>query len=189
MISQELRARETFVVPNQLSPSTDGKNKTVDYLFTGLSLHVPGHSRFSRGSNAAKCVFCKGFHWSDKCRVVTDTEARKEFLRKRKRCFSCLNVDRVSRNCTKSKPCFYIKGMHNSAICHNKKDKRDKTAAIDSSTNYASSFSSVILPTTEILLENPLNKQEVRVTVLFDQSSQRTYVTQRVKNILQLVPI
>ena len=100
-----------------------------------------------------------------------------------------MNVDRVSRNCTKSKPCFYIKGMHNSAICHNKKDKRDKTAAIDSSTNYASSFSSVILPTTEILLENPLNKQEVRVTALFDQSSQRTYVTQRVKNILQLVPI
>ena len=96
--------------------------------------------------------------------MVTDTEARKEFSRKRKRCFSCLNVDRVSRNCTKSKPCFYVKGMHNSAICHNKKDKRDKTAAIDSSTNYASSFSSVILPTTEILLENPLNKQELKKT-------------------------
>ena len=93
--------------------------------------------------------------------MITDPEASKEFLRKGKRCFLCLNVDHVSRSCTKSKSCFYCKGMHNSAICRNKKDKRDKTATIDSSTNYASSFSSVLLPTAEILLENPLNKHEV----------------------------
>ena len=161
LISLELRARETCVVPNQLSPSTDGKNGILDDLFTGSSLHVARNSRSSRESNAVKCVFCKGFHWSVKCRVITDPEASKEFLRKGKRCFLCLNVDHVSRSCTKSKSCFYCKGMHNSAICRNKKDKRDKTATIDSSTNYASSFSSVYLPTAEILLENPLNKHEV----------------------------
>ena len=120
-------SRETCVVPNQLSPSTDGKNEIVNNLFTGSSLHVAGNSRSSRGSNAVKCVFCKGFYWSHKCRVITDPEARKEFLRKGKKCFLCLNVDHVSRNCTKSKPCFYCKGMHNSVACHNKKDKRSKT--------------------------------------------------------------
>ena len=106
LISLELRARETCVVPNQLSLSMDGKNKIVDDLFTGSSLNVIGNSRSSRRSNAFKCVFCKGFHWSDKCRVITDPEDRKEFLRKGKRCFLCLNVDHVSRNCTKSKSCF-----------------------------------------------------------------------------------
>ena len=45
LISLDLRARETRVVPNQLSPSTDGKNKIVDDLFTGSSLHVAGNSR------------------------------------------------------------------------------------------------------------------------------------------------
>ena len=55
--------------------------------------------------------------------MIADPEARKEFLKKGKRCFLCLNVDHVGRNCTKSKSCFYCKGMHNSAICHNKKDK------------------------------------------------------------------
>ena len=40
-------------------------------------------------------------------------------------------------------------------------------------------FSAILLPTTEIVLENSLNKQEIRVTALFDQSSQRTYVTQK----------
>ena len=106
LISLELRARETCVVPNQLSLSMDGKNKIVDDLFTGSSLNVARNSRSSRRSNAVKCVFCKGFHWSDKCRVITDPEDRKEFLRKGKRCFLCLNVDHVSRNCTKSKSCF-----------------------------------------------------------------------------------
>ena len=53
--------------------------------------------------------------------MIADPEARKEFLKKGKRCFLCLNVDHVSRNCTKSKSCFYCKGMHNSAICHNNK--------------------------------------------------------------------
>ena len=189
LISLELWARETCVVPNQLSPSMDGKNEIVDDLFIGSSLHVAGNSRSWRGSNAVKCVFCKGFHWLDKCRVIADPEARKEFLKKGKRCFLCLNVDHVGRNCTKSKSCFYCKGMHNSAICHNKKDKWGKSVTIDSSTNYASNFYSALLPTTEILLENPLKKHEVPITALFNQSLQRTYVTQRVKRMLQLASI
>ena len=68
----------------------DGKSEIADDLFKGSSLHVAGNSRSARGSNAVKCVFCKGFHWSDKCWVITDPEARKGFLRKGKRCFFCV---------------------------------------------------------------------------------------------------
>ena len=69
--------------------------------------------------------------------------------------------------------------MHNSVICDGKNDSRGKTATIDSSTNYASSFPSILLPTVYIPLEKLLNKQEVCVTILFDQGSQRTYMTQK----------
>lgn len=79
--------------------------------------------------------------------------------------------------------------MHNSAICNNKKDNQRKTATIDSYTNYAFSFSSIRLPITDIVLEDSQKKQEVRVAALFQQSLQRAYVTQGVKNILQLAPI
>ena len=72
LISLELRARETCVVPDQLSPSNDGKNEIADDLFTGSSLHVVGNSRSLRGSNAVKCVFCKGYPRLDKCRMITD---------------------------------------------------------------------------------------------------------------------
>ena len=69
LINRELQAGETCVVPNQKSYSMDGKSKIVGDLFTGSSLHVALNSRSSRGSNAVKLVFCKGFQWSDKCRV------------------------------------------------------------------------------------------------------------------------
>ena len=120
LISLELRGRETCVVLKQLSPSTDCKSKIIDDLLTGSFLHVTRNSWSASGSNTVKSVFCKGFHWSDKCRVITNPEARKSFLRKGKRCFLCLNVDHLGCNCPKSKPCFYCKGMHHSSIWNKK---------------------------------------------------------------------
>ena len=48
-----------------------------------------------------KCVFCKGSHWSNKCELMADLSARKEFLRKElsERYFLCLEEGRLSRNC------------------------------------------------------------------------------------------
>ena len=37
-------------------------------------------------------------------------------------------------------------------------------------------------------MENPLSKKEVRKFFLFDQGSQRSYITKRIKNILDLKP-
>ena len=101
-----------------------------------------------------KCCFCKGSHWSDKCHAVMDTVARKEFLRKRDRCFLCLGQGHISKNCQKSKRCFYFKGLHNSAICGNKITKNNMTenSEINSLTNYSANSSSVLLQTAEFIL-------------------------------------
>ena len=172
LISMELRARETCVAPNKLSTSTDGKNKIADDLFTGLSLHVAENSKSADGSSAVKCVFCKGYHWPNNCRVIMDLDKLEKSSWENK-CFFCLNINHVRRNCPKSKKFFNRKGMHSRAvICNSKRDKRDKTATNDSSMNfhpvYPKSFSIFYLPTTEIFFVN-LDKQEVRVTALSDQ--------------------
>lgn len=70
----ELRARETCVVPNKLSTSTDGKNKIADDLLTGSFLHVAENSKSADGSSAVKCVFFKGYHWLNNCRMITDLD-------------------------------------------------------------------------------------------------------------------
>ena len=68
-----------------------------------------------------KYVFGCGNHWSDKCKVISELETRKEYLRKGNRCFLCLNQSHTSRNCSKTKTSYYCKGLHNSAICAKRK--------------------------------------------------------------------
>ena len=66
--------------------------------------------------------------------------------------------------------------MHNSSICNNR-DKNSETKPDENnkvSTNCASNISSVLLQTAEILVENPINKKQVKVKVLFDQESQKS---------------
>ena len=103
----------------------------------------------------------------------------------------------MSRNCSKIKTCYYCKGIHNSAVCENKsKQGKSKSEISDSdnknsetgqtSTNYFSNLALILLQTAEIVLENPLNKKEVRVKALLDQGSQRSYLSQRIKSILDL---
>ena len=67
-----------------------------------------------------KCVFCDEDHWWDECRIVSDLQARKDFLKNGNRCFMCLKTDPISRNCQNTKPCFYCKKLHNSATCSGK---------------------------------------------------------------------
>ena len=69
--------------------------------------------------------FCQDKQWSDKCEVVTDPLSWKEFLKKSGKCFLCLKDNHQVKDCKKSKPCYYCKGLHNSAICFQKDKKGD----------------------------------------------------------------
>ena len=174
LLNEELKTRETVNV--------EGKNVDWNEIlpFMGLSL-VLG----ARGTShqSMKYCFCKGSHCSDKCNVVTDAVARKEFLRKEDRCFLCLLPGHISGNCQKSKRCFYCKSSHNSAICENKitKNYMAENSEINSSTNYSANSSCVLLQTAEIILVNLVNKREIKGKT-FDKGSQGSYVTDRVNH-------
>ena len=135
--------------------------------FTGSSLYVSSKS---------------------KCRVVSDHEARKQVLRKERRCFTCLKVGHQSKDCSKS--CYHCKQSHHSAICNKGKKKFDfknskPTSETDSNdirpsftkTNYSSDFSTVLLLIAVGVIENPETRKETKIKILFDQGSQRTYIS------------
>ena len=82
-----------------------------------------------------KCVFCCGNHWPDKCKVISEPETGKEYLSKGNRCFLCLNECHISINSSKTKTCYYCKGLHNSAICAKKKDRLEKSGNPTDETN------------------------------------------------------
>ena len=134
LVNVELKAREACVVSSHIT--AEGKN---DFGFSSPS-HSPymgsslvsgtssvhrenmkfkkgGSKRHSLEASGRKCFsFCTENHWSDKCRVVSDVQARKDFLKNGNPCFICLKINHISRNYQKTKPCFYCKKLHNSAI-------------------------------------------------------------------------
>ena len=101
LFRDEIRARENINAAER-SKDKDGKNN-FDLDFTEPP---PRTDAVLTAQNTLKgrCLFCKAFHWSDKCTVLSDIEARKEFLRKGRRCFLCLREGHLAKNCTKTKP-------------------------------------------------------------------------------------
>ena len=74
--------------------------------------------------------------------------------------------------------------MRNSDICNDRNKQGNQTYK-----NCASNILSILLQTGDIVLENRNNKRQVKTKVQFDQVSQRSYVTKRVKNVLGLTAI
>ena len=116
----EIWAREACI----LKTAENGKNGSDNYEgfpYTGSFLHINSqyHNQGQKFTNI-KCVFFRHGHWSDKCSLITDPEAKKNFWKEKVFCFLCLKSSHGSRNCPKKKTCYYCKGIHNSAVCENK---------------------------------------------------------------------
>ena len=81
-INQEIIARENF--KNSFDSKEESKN------FTTSSLHTQARLK--------KCVFCKcEDHYSDQCRIITDTYTKREILKKGNLCFKCLNPETLRK--------------------------------------------------------------------------------------------
>ena len=99
----------------------------------------------------------------------------------------CLKKDHLSRNSKRIKTYFYCEGCHSSAICTERKSstgdsqKTDSKNSTESSTDFASGVSTVLLQTADLIVEGTTCEKQIKVKVLFDQGSQRNYVTKRVK--------
>ena len=53
----------------------------------------------------ARCPYCEGDHFPDRCSIVTDVRKRKEVLIKKKRCFVCTRGNHVSAECRSKRNC------------------------------------------------------------------------------------
>ena len=60
-------------------------------------------------SSFIKCLFCDKKHKSEKCRIVTEIQARKNILKKKKLCFVCLKPHHVAKDCKSKISCYICK--------------------------------------------------------------------------------
>ena len=115
LINEESRARESCIIPsNNFNSISDDEKQVCKNNLSYFESPASVSALYSNQTHQNKCVFCHGSHYSNKCDVVSEPQARKEYLRKDSRCFLSLNQSHISRNCPKTKTCYYCKGLYNS---------------------------------------------------------------------------
>ena len=143
------------------------------------------------------------------CESVTDPKARFEILKRDGRCFVCLSLDHQSTSCEKN--CRRCNGNHHQSIRRrqthrksqhdlsgnkNSQETQNSTLVTQSTevsqlpqaTTTASSGSkgTVLLQTASAIARNEDSAKSTRVKFLFDNGSQRSYVTDNLKSRLGL---
>ena len=104
----------------------------------------------------------------------TDPVAKKKNLKSHNFCFRCLKKDHTCGNCKREKICFYCKGKHNSDI-YTERTKNNPNKNTDNETSI--NFTNRWFVSRRWHMQKKTKK---------DQSSQRSYVNKRVKNLLNL---
>ena len=141
---------------------------------------------------------------SSKCNIITDISARRAILRKKGKCFACLKSGHIVRHCPASKfKCPKCGNSHHVSICESMKppeapikpEQREQQPEVkkkETLTNvWANSGASVLLQTATAMAGNPNvpQQQKVQARIVFDSCSQKSYMSNRLKNSLELQPV
>ena len=120
-------------------------------------------------------------------------ESRKQILKKKGKCFLCLRSGHLSRSCQSSVKCFKCQGAHHVSICNNseqtqKNHEKPGNAASGSTSLYVDqSKRSVFLQTAAAEVVRPDDERYCKhVRLVLDSCSQRSYITEELKNQLGL---
>ena len=151
-----------------------------------------------------KCVFCPGNHKSEECSEVIAPHNRKNILMKSGKCFICLRVGHRSFKCFSKAKCKNCKGRHHVAICsaNSSSNCPDPAPAISRETQAeAASASSLNVHATswvgstassgvKVALQTALAYVNgVKMRILFDTGSQKTFISRKAASKLSVVPV
>ena len=204
LFEEEVNARERAVMPNSpaVQRRVQSKQSTAAALVAGSSVSL---------NTGVTCSYCGQGHPSVSCNSVTDVPARKEILRKSGRCYVCLRKNHLSRECRSNLTCKKCRGRHHVSICSRRSNQGSQSSSPEdtstqspptevstnqessqgsTSTLYAGSRNSVLLQTARVQLFNlNTNGYDTTTRAILDTGSQRTYVTCRLRDELNLPTI
>ena len=116
-------------VPRQLT--SDSHRPSAD-LLTANSQR--GSQQEGRIKAPLHFIFCKGNHFNDMCNKFTTLTERKQILSQQRRCFICLKVGHVLKDCPSSqkKGCCHCgrKGYHSRCLCPQKFPRQETDALL-----------------------------------------------------------
>ena len=161
------------------------------------------------------CVYCKGPHGSGTCEVIKDHQKRLEIIKREKLCFNCLGRHIVP-NCKSKYRCRKCGRKHHTSICsvsptdgatppsHPTQPPTSATQTTrntDTTTSSATSLTAlthppshnVLVKDNSCLLKTAVatitsSHVETEANILFDEGSQRSFLTQELADSLSLKP-
>ena len=184
--------------PNNYSPTTNSPSRR-NYQYWNDCPTASALTSTSRTSPT--CTYCKQPHASNKCKTVSDVQAKKEILRKNGRCYVCLKKCHLSRDCPSQNKCFKCNGRHHISICtnhspppSNKPQSKESTNQGDKSSPesapavmFISSKTPILLQTAQAIINKTGSAEQGRkIRIILDSGSQRSYITNHLKKGLQL---
>lgn len=190
---EELRVYENCVSLSQLKVSADSKENrnSARYTTSGMLVHEE--------KEKIPCIYCKRLdHAPYQCRIVTNLKTRKDIVVKEKRCFICLSSGHIAKNCKQNYSCRRCRGRHNISICtfDSKNDKSttydrhryEHPKETDKSTNatHVQSQNTILLQTGKGFVSGADEDCFSQARILFDTGSQRSYITDDLRNKLKL---
>ena len=200
----EIEARERFE-PIGTNPSDSLTPKRPLSSQTNKGKDVPT----GQSEQPVSCTFCKQSHPSARCGTVTDISARRNLLKQQGRCFVCLRRKPLGEKLLTEKVCRISSGKHHMSICENAShgsgtseiqsqgsnvvasdgDERRSNENKSSTTVYVDSNSSVLLQTAIAHVSRVHQLHPVvNMRILFDSGSQRSYLSERARAKLNLLP-
>ena len=155
-----------------------------------------------RKPHQVQCVYCNELHYSASCEKVTTVNNRRGILIESKRYFKCLMPGHQLSECKHTRGCCSCGGCHHQSICfrsrglmpnhtHNKESSGLGSTTTQLTTAAASNVKakgSVLLQTATAIATNEDRQKSVAVRILFNNSSQQSYVTDNLKSKVGLKP-
>ena len=190
IIRKEIEARETcsYVGETEKKAPTHRPKQNPAAI---SSFHAKEQS-ISRN----RCYFCEGEHLAYQCERVKDPYKRKEILLKQKRCFNCLKQGHRANSCNSNRRCRKCNDKHHQLICLKKqesqseKEKQEKdtsgSESVTATVKLDSSKQTVFLQTARANVFGEKREKTVMARILLDNGGQKTYITEELKNRLQL---
>lgn len=143
-------------------------------------------------SEAERCAYCLGKHKHEDCEKISTISDRKLIARKYGRCYVCLGKGHLAKMCSSRTNCKLCGKRHHISLCGTpggpvKEVQEDSVPSSSSSpTLHVGTESRVALQTAQGLVNG--ENDDVRVRVMFDTGSHKSFVTAKVVHSAGLQP-
>lgn len=160
----------------------------------------------SSGKKKSLCIYCKGEHSPNVCTVVTDCQKRLDIVKRENLCFNCLGKHKISQ-CNSKFRCKRCNHKHHTSLCKpaNGDNSKPDTQSTDTRPPVQSNSTATPVlhgtcpskdysaPKTLSLLKTaiaPISAKGLQIqgNILFDEGSQRSFITKDTANKLNLRP-